>query len=164
MTNYKLQINNLQAGQSLFELTVAIAISALIVVAMVALATTAIKNSTYSKNKALASSYAQQATEWLRGERDSDVDTFMTTYAATGTWPAGYCLPDSSLNWNHWVGSVSINCTVPITGTIFKRWVTFKNVGMQNGKMVAETDVTVVWTDSGGLHEVTSATNFSDWK
>ncbi len=152
-----------ERGQSLFEVTVAIAISALIVVAMVALATTAIKNSDFSKNKALASTYAQQGTEWLRGERDKDVNTFMSTYALNGTFPAGYCLPDSSLNWSHWVGDTAL-CNSPISGTIFKRWVTFKNVGIQNGKMVAETDVTVIWTDSGGLHEVTSATNFSDWK
>jgi len=43
-----------QSGQSLFELVVAIAISALIIVAMVSLAVNSIQNSNFAKNKALA--------------------------------------------------------------------------------------------------------------
>ena len=67
-----------QSGQSLFELVVAIAISALIIVAMVSLAVNSIQNSNFAKNKALASSYAQEAMEWLRGQRDSGVDAFIS--------------------------------------------------------------------------------------
>lgn len=154
-----MQIGKLQRGQSLFELVVAIAISALIITAMVSLATNSIKNSNFSKNKAVASTYAQQATEWLRGQRDSDVSLFIVR-ATSGSSPAGYCLPD--LTWTHFEGNVSQNCTSVISGTILKRWVTFVSVGLQNGKTVAEADVVVSWSDSQGLHEVVSATNLGD--
>lgn len=147
-----MQITNQERGQSLFELVIAIAISALIIVAMVSLATNSIKNSIYSKNKALASSYAQQATEWLRGQRDSNIDSFLTF-----TLTPKYCLEDLG------DPKVGLNCTNTIANTVFKRWVTF-TTSSPSGKTVIEADVTVSWTDSGGIHEVTSATNFSDWR
>src|SRR4030043_2346790 len=82
----------MEKGQSLFEIVLALAIATLIVVALVALASSAIRNSTFAKNKALATRYSQEATEWLRGERDTNWDIFATK-ALTPTW----CLP--SLSW-----------------------------------------------------------------
>jgi hypothetical protein len=158
--NFQFKIFNFQRGQSLFELVVAIAISALIIVAIVSLTTNSIQNSNFSRNKALAATYAQEATEWLRGQRDGDVENFINTRAPIGITPAGYCLPD--LSWGHFNANVTINCITPISGTILRRWVTFINVGLQNGKTVVETDVVVSWTDSQGTHEVVSATNLAD--
>ncbi len=155
MTNDKLQITNLEEGQSLFELVVAIAISALIIVAMVSLATNSIKNSNYSKNKALAASYAQETTEWLRGQRDSNIDSFIIS-ATTPNW----CLANLAFT------KPAVNpssCTEVIAGTPFRRWVSF-SISVLGGKNVVQATVTVSWTDSGGVHEVKSATNFSDWR
>jgi Tfp pilus assembly protein PilW len=58
------KISNYERGQSMFELVVAIAISALVIVTIVSLTTISIRNSNFSKNKSLASTYAQQATEY----------------------------------------------------------------------------------------------------
>ena len=153
---------NVVRGQSLFELVVAIAISALIIVALVSLATNSIKNSSFSNNRARAATYAQQATEWLRGQRDSTINgvngmDILKGYAVS--FPA-YCLQD--LGWAHPAGDTA-GCTVKINGTIFYRWVTL-STSLPNGKTVIEADVVVSWTDSQGFHEVTSATNFSDWR
>lgn len=142
-------------GQSLFELVVAIAISALVIVAMVSLATNSIKNSNYSRNKALAASYAQQTTEWLRGQRDSAPDSFFVS-TQTPSW----CLP--TLAFTKPI-AISSNCTDVISDTVFRRWVSF-TTSVPAGKNVVEADVTVSWTDSGGIHEVRSTTNFSDWR
>ena len=106
-----------QRGQSLFELVVAIAISALIVVAMVSLATNSIKNSQFSKNKALASSYAQQATEWLRGERDSDFVAFKNNVELS-MYPSKRCL-------NNLVWTINQCGSEIMDGTPFKREVIF---------------------------------------
>lgn len=146
-------MTNLERGQSLFELVVAIAISALIIVALVSLTTNSIQNSNFSKNKARAATFAQQATEWLRGQRDSNVDMFFKTYAIV---PA-YCLQD--LVWTHPANNPATDCTTKINGTIFNRWVVFSA-----DWPAKEADVTVSWTDSGGFHKVTSATIFSDWR
>ena len=148
---------NLQKGQSMFELVVAIAICALIIVAIVSLTTVSINNSSYSKNKALASTYAQQATEWLRGQRDTNIDTFIGNATAA---PAR-CLQD--LDFTRPAVNPAVDCTGKIMDTPFVRWVSF-NTSLQGGKTVVEADITVSWADSQGTHTVRSATNFSDWR
>lgn len=151
-----MKISNYEVGQSLFELVVAIAISALIIVAIVSLTTNSIQNSNFSKNKALAATYAQQATEWLRGQRDTDPTIFFTT-ATTPAW----CLQNLSSGFTTPAVNPVTDCTGKIPGTPFNRWVTFTQ-NLQGGKMVVEADVVVSWIDSQGMHEVISATNLAD--
>lgn len=144
-----------ESGQSLFEIILALAITTLIVVALVALTATSIRNTTFSKNKTLASRYSQEATEWLRGERDADFNVFETR-AATPL----YCLP--SLTW----GSASIGaCTSgqEIANTPFRREISFSTTSIACGDLI-EAGVKVYWTDSQGIHEVRSVTCFSDWR
>jgi hypothetical protein len=53
------------------------------------------------------------------------------------------------------------------TTTPFVRQITFTedNVTVNGStKNIVEADVVVSWTDSKGTHEVTSATDFSDWR
>ncbi|HUC94565.1 MAG TPA: hypothetical protein VMR19_00975 [Candidatus Saccharimonadales bacterium] len=154
--NFSLSTFKCQGGQSLFELVVAVAVCALIIIAVVSLTVNSIANSNFSRNKALASTYAQQATEWLRGQRDSDTDTF-TTHAQTPIW----CLKDISTDLKGWSILGACGGSNVIAGTPFTRQVTF-SVGLQGGKNIIETNVTVSWSDSQGSHEVTNATNFAD--
>ena len=143
-----------EKGQSLFEVIIALAVSALIIVALVSLVSNAVRNATFSKNKTAAATYTQEATEWLRGQRDSDIDTFFTN-AASPLW----CLKD--LSWSK-IGACDGD-TDFISGTPFIREVSFSKT-LEGGKTLVEAGVAVSWTDSQGIHEVTSATNFSDWR
>ena len=136
-------------GQSLFELVVTIAISALVIVAIVSLTVNSIQNSNFSRNKTLAATYAQQATEWLRGQRDSNSNLFIINVGNVGV--NNMCL--NNLAW-----SIAPCSGAKITGTPFTREVVF-NTTVQN---LVEADVTVSWLDSQGLHEVTDATNLED--
>lgn len=143
------------AGQSLFEIMLSLAITTLIIVAIVALTSTSIRNTTFSKNKTLASRYSQEATEWLRGERDTDFGVFKTR-ALTPL----HCLP--ALSWS----SATIGaCTSgqEIVNTPFRREISFSS-SVVNGKTLIQTGVRVYWSDAQGLHEVRSVTNFSDWR
>ena len=92
MANGKWQMANLQKGQSLFEAVVALAISALIIVAVVALVASSIRNASFSRNVTLASRYAQQATEWLRGQRDANAGIRRKICSLT------YCLKFNRIN------------------------------------------------------------------
>ena len=144
-----------ESGQSLFEIILSLAIITLIIVAIVALTATSIRNTTFSKNKTLASRYSQEATEWLRGERDADFNAFETR-----TLTPLYCLP--SLTWS----SATIGaCTSgqEIANTLFRREISFSS-SVVNGKTLIQAGVRVYWTDAQGLHEVRSVTNFSDWR
>lgn len=138
-------------GQSLFEVVTALGVITIIVVALVALASSSIHNSNFSKDKSLATRYSQEATEWLRGERDTNWEIF-STRAATPTW----CLP--SLSWAEAsVGSCSDDY---ISNTLFQRQVSFNTTDAKT----IEVSVVVSWEDSKGLHEVASATTLTDWR
>lgn len=144
-------------GQSLFEVVIALAISALIIVSLVSLVSSSIRNTTFSKNKTLAARYAQEGTEWLRGQRDEDIATFKTN-TLTPIW----CFKDLSFSI---VGPCGTGDE--IDGTPFKREIVFSSTSVNVGgvnKIVIQADVSVVWEDSQGFHEVKSATNFVDWR
>lgn len=141
-------------GQSLFEVVVALAISALIIVTLVSLVSSAIRNSNFSKNKSLAARYAGEVSEWLRGERDSDIDGFFGQRAISGLT---YCLP--SLAPAVWPTAGECGAGVVIPGTLFFREVTFSGA-----VPTIQADISVEWTDSQGIHEVRNTTNFTDWR
>lgn len=162
MTNYKFQITKTQRadewqdpverGQSLFEVTVSIAISALIITAIVAIASNSIQNSSFSKDKALATSYVSEVTEWLRHERDTNLAVF-TAKAIPAT---NYCMMTPS-----WTSPVGV-CTSSqvISGTKFMRNVSFP-VCDTCPPNVIEYTVSVSWRDSKGLHEVAGTSDLS---
>lgn len=137
-------------GQSLFEVVFALAITALILTGVVSLSAMTIRNSDYSKNNALATKYAQEAVEWLRGQRDTDWTTF---YTHSGTTPVVTCLGTSPIT--SWGGS----CT--ISGTVFSRSVTLTTDSANLD--IIEAMITVSWTDGNGEHRVTSTTRFTHW-
>ena len=143
--------NSRVAGQSLFEVVFAVGMSALIITAVVILATNAIANSTFSKNKSLAGRFTQEAVEWLRGQRDTDWEAFYTNAQISPR-----CLP--SLAWNL-TGPCGESDTIN-SNSNFKREADFSLIGPEN----VEAKVKVYWEDGRGLHEVSTVTNFTDWR
>jgi len=151
-----------EEGQSLFELVVAIGISALIIVVLVALTSNALQNAVFSKNESLAGTYAQKATEWLRGQRDASEATFESNVGES--FNVARCFNNEPMNWT---GVGPCDTGSKITGTSFVRQITFIELTpVVNGvvKDIVEANVSVSWTDSRGKHEVTNATDFSDWR
>lgn len=140
-------------GQSLFEVILALALTTLIIVALVSVVTNSIKNASYARNKTYATRYTQEATEWLRGQRDTDWDVF---YANVIACPPPYeqCL--DTLDWP--------NCDVcsesEYIGKIFKREVVFSAITSDS----VAVEVKTFWTDSQGIHEVRSNTILTDWR
>ena len=145
-----------QRGQSLFEVVMALGVIAVITVGVVSLSVNAIRNAAFSKNKTLAGRYAQEATEWLRSQRDTDFKAFYDHATVFTT----YCLP--ALGW-----SITRSCnssdSEKITGTPLFRLISFSTTTI-SGKVVIQADIKVYWTDAQGYHEVRSATSFTDWR
>lgn len=146
-------MNKFDSGQSLFEVVVALAITGLLIVSIVSLVSNSIRNATFSKNKSVAATYAQEATEWLRGQRDNNITTFETN-ALTSMW----CL--RTLSWDLAGGCLD---SYQIPGTPFTREVTF-TVSTVNGKTLIQADVIVFWEDSQGIHQIDNSTDFTDWR
>ena len=102
-------------GQSLFETVLALGVIGLVLTAIVALTVKSISGSSYSKNNTLASRYAQEATEWLRNQRDTLGFSLFKANAV-----GSRCLKD--LNWT---GSAECQQVDNISGTILYRKVIF---------------------------------------
>lgn len=141
-----------EKGQSLFEVVLALAVAALIIIAIVALATISIRNASFSRDQSLTTRYAQEAIEWLRGQRDEDWDAFATR-ALTPLW----CL--KSLSWTD-VKIGECGSSDFISDTIFKREISFTILDASN----IDTAVKVYWEDAQGLHETKTVTTFTDWR
>lgn len=141
-----------EKGQSLFEVVLALAVAALIIIAIVALATISIRNASFSRDQSLTTRYAQEAIEWLRGQRDEDWDAFATR-ALTPLW----CFKSLS-----WTDAKIGECDSPdfISDTIFKREISFTILNASN----IDTAVKVYWEDAQGLHETKTVTTFTDWR
>ncbi|OGM21054.1 hypothetical protein A2714_01845 [Candidatus Woesebacteria bacterium RIFCSPHIGHO2_01_FULL_38_9] len=143
-------------GQSLFEVVIALGVMSFILVGIVSLAGTSIRNSTFSNNNALASKYTQEGMEWIRQERDTTIwSTFSARDADNSPSPqtaTSYCI--SGLTW------VSGPCgSTTITGTIFTREADLTWVNSDT----TDVDVRVSWTDAQGTHTVRSSTLFTNW-
>ncbi len=134
-------------GQSLFEVLFALAVAALILTAVVSLATLSIRNSSSSRDRTLATSHAQDAVEWLREERDNDW-SYLSLHINT------YCLRSLS-----WPSSGACEDTDYISGTRLRREVVLTLP--ETTKI--EANINVKWTDSQGTHEQITIARFTDW-
>ncbi len=132
-------------GQSLYEVVFAIAIATLVLTGVVTLSTSAIRNSTYSKNKAEATKYTQEAAEWLRGQKDEDWDN-LATHLTTNE---GKCL--GQLNW-----SAGNGCEIDDT---FSRLIVLTQIAGD-----IEAQVVVKWSDGQGEHQVKTITTYTNWR
>jgi Tfp pilus assembly protein PilV len=140
-------------GQSLFEVILALAVSAMILTGIVTLTSKSVSTSTISKNKSQANKYASEAMEYLRKEKEfQGWDVFSTTIGAGGDW----CM--STLSLTDPV-ACSSSANPYITDTIFQRSL---NVSDLTGKSM-NIKIKVSWTDEKGLHETYTESVISDY-
>lgn len=139
--------NNL--GQSMFEILVAVFVVAISLTAVVSLATNALSNTTFSKDRTLAAKHTQDAVEWLRAERDRDWGVFLARATAGGR---EYCL--SLLRWD-------ASCA-NIEGTNLDRRVTL--IISTSDPNTIEARVVTTWVDQSGTHESRVSTYFTNWR
>lgn len=132
------------AGQSLYEVVFALGIVSLVLVTAIALSTTGVRNSSFARNNSLATKYAQEASEFLRQQRDTSWANFRSQ---TGTRALGRLV---------WPPGGSCQITEAPT---FCRQVT-----LTGGGDTVDAIVEVSWTDGQGTHRVRSATTYTRWK
>lgn len=142
-------------GQSLFELLGAIAVIGIILIAIVALATRSIKNSTLSSNTTEATKFSQEALEWAREQRDIDWNSFAARGTASGST---YCL--DTLSWDN---SGTCSSTELIPDTRFKRQATLMHNPATSPNSV-EVDIVTSWDEGGATKQSRSTTKLTNWK
>ena len=143
-----LNTNSSSSGQSLVEVVVTTAIAMLILVALVAGATVAVRNTQYSRTRAQAMELNRQATEWLRSERAKSWSEFWNKLA-----DGVYCLNNLDLGRHR-------NCSSDeLIDSTFKREA---HVVKEGSDKVTVTVVTS-WTDSQGEHREETVTYLTRW-
>jgi len=143
MKNNKINPIFISSGQSLFEVILALAVSAMILTSIVALTSMGVSTSTISKNKSQANRYASEAMEYMRTQKGIlGWSAFGTLIGAGGDW----CMSTLTLA-DHVACSSSSN--PKITGTIFQRSLNVSDITGSSMNM----KVRVSWIDEKGTHE-----------
>ncbi len=140
-------------GQSLFEVVFAIAIAALILVGVVSVTTSSVRNSSFSRDNSLATRHVQQTSEWLREQRDASNAWSEFSSNADAT----YCLSTLGSGFPS-PGGCSGSQVIP--STPFTREVTLTLIPPDT----VEALIVVDWTDSQGNHAVRSVTRYTNWQ
>lgn len=155
----KIQLHKLSTGQSLLEVIFALGIAAVVLISMAGLATTSVRNSTFSKNSVTTTQLAAQATEWLRSNRDSGWMAFVARASSPGT---KWCIRDLA-----WPGAAGpCGSTDYVTGTNYIRYIVLTSKDIDGNTVIDTVDATIVvqWSDAQGLHESKNDTRFTDWR
>lgn len=151
-------------GQSLFEVIVALGIVALVIIALISLSSSSVSNTSFSKNQTLASRYAQEAIEWVRGQRDSGWNAF-NTWVNAAPLTSERCLP--TLATSPVIGACQQS--VPghyVSGTPFRRSIKFTDdsAGLGANQVAYLVEVTIRWEEKGTTREVKSTTQLTNWQ
>lgn len=145
---------NNNKGQSVFEVVIALGLITLVLLSVVAIAGLSIKNTIFSRNNTFATRISEEALEWLNKKKNENWDTFKAKDYANPT-VSTWCFTTLSWDKNNVCDEEDY-----ISETTLKREILLDSIDEDN----IEVKVKVYWTDSGGYHEVSSDTIFSNWK
>lgn len=161
--------NTIQQGFSIVELLVAIAVVALVFVAIMSAVTYSLRNSRFSKEKAVSIRLAQESIEWTRRQRSDLGWSFLfdvLSNDAGGDNEVTYCvnaLPEDRTEFVALTQLDSVsNCPTISSDTVeYTRTVTFTLDNDPNSKGIAIVS-TVTWDD--GSLETTLRSELREWK
>jgi prepilin-type N-terminal cleavage/methylation domain len=136
---------------TLIEVLIFVTILSLFFVAATTVTIVSLRNLKVQEHKILATRYAQELVEWLRGEKEIDWNQFTTH---TGT----YCFNSSQItSW----GSRG-NCSGYGLNNLYKREVTLTVQG--NPAYQVNVSITVLWQELGQTYQVPINTVFTVWE
>lgn len=144
---------NSKKGQTIVEAAVAIAIASLVITALVGLGIGALRSATVSKNRSLATSYAQEAVEAIRSIRDRNFSDFVTCSDGTP-----YRLIRSGSQW----GCQKDSGAETLDSIFTRSFTSSEEPPLDSGQFHVQVNVT--WTDSAGNHTVTLDTYLTNWR
>lgn len=153
---------NSDAGFTMVEVLVAVAVVAMVMTAVVSGVSFSIKNTRYARDKSLAIHYAQESLEWLRKQRDENGwNVFSGDLDADGAQIV-YCLPTLPDTYAGFVALTNSVCqTTDVVGgnTIYIREMTL----IKNAADLS-VEVSVTWDEGGDTKEVVQRTTLRDWQ
>ncbi len=141
-------IKKKQSGQSLVEVVVAIAISALIIVGLLVGAVIGVRNVQFSRHQSQAMELNREASEWLRVQKELGWSSLWNYGSAAGSQ---YCLADLSFNIS---GSCDWENESELVAQKFARQLVLRQ--SDSGRL--EVVITTGWHDAAGDHSEIATT------
>ena len=141
----------------------ALGIVALVILALVQLSSTSVSNTGFSRNNTKATRYAQELSEWLRGQRDQlGWDVFSDSAHALLAPGSERCVPSIGANWGATVqADVCTNGDVTeVIDNLFYRGVVFTSVDAST----VQAAITVRWKEANKDFKIESTTRFTNWR
>lgn len=134
---------------TLVEVLIFVTLISLIFITVSYTVTISLKNTKINEHKILATHYAEELKEWLRGEKEDDWNSFTAT--KMGTW----CFKEKLISWNqHTACSPS-----DLIDELFKREVSLAVNGTQ-----ITVNITVEWKEDNNTYKIPINTVFSIWE
>lgn len=156
------------SGQTMIEMVVATGMVALVLVAIVSGIALSIRNSRFSKNKALATRYAHEAVEKFRNYRDEVGWQPFIEEVLGGLTEVDFCLPTMPAsaaevaNFTGVCGSEKIANTLGSTEFVRGAHVTVQN--QSNPNDTVEMTVTVTWVEGSKVHSSELVSRLNSWE
>ena len=138
-------------GFSLIEVLIFVTILSLFFVAAISVVSVSLRNMKNNEHRILATRYAEELMEWLRGQKEEDWSVLVSN---TGTY--NFCTSPIT-EWPQ-IGACAV---AEIIGeTIYTRTVT---IDQPNSNQIS-VSIVVTWTEVGNTYKVPMKTVFSIWE
>ena len=147
-----------QMGFSMVEVLVFVSVVAMFFVVAAAISSFSLQIAKSNENKILATRYAEELLEWLRGEKEVDWEQFKENTIPDDT-TKNYCFYEKTFgsNWNN-TSKLNAACSGFELGSVFNRDLTVTPTSDSNQVSI---NVTVSWRDGPNTFTVPVKTVFS---
>lgn len=146
-----------QSGMTLLEVLIFITMITLIFITIASVTVQSIKRTIFNHQKIVATHYAEEVQEWMRGEKESDWAIFSARADET------YCLNENVTTCNAegtcWDDRALCESSDYSLDNEYKRW----SVLTTNGSRIDVT-TTVEWREGPNTYSVPINTTFSRWE
>ncbi|MBP9797565.1 type II secretion system protein [Candidatus Woesebacteria bacterium] len=149
--------HSLQKGMTLLEVLIFVTMITLIFITIASATTQSIKKTIYNQQKIIATHYAEEAQEWMRGEKESDWAIFSARSDETYCLNAGITACNAA--GSCWDSRAACGATDYSLGGKYKR----SSVLTTNGSRI-DVITTVEWVDGSNTYSVPINTTFSRWE
>lgn len=142
-----------QSAFSLIEVLIFTALIAIVLIGMSYVTLLSVRGARFSEDKTRALRYGQQLQEWMRGQKELQWNTFVSSLSE-GT----YCvnaIPSAMSDFSSLQGS----CTTHALASKYKRELVIDDIA-SDGSQVSFT-VSVYWNDGGAVQRATVSSAFS---
>ncbi len=151
-----------QKGLSLLEVLAFVTILSLTFLGVAYSTGQSIKRTKFNEQKLIATRYAEELEEWLRGEKEVDWATFYTTYAGVGPNGKTYCFDDGVYDGDNDISWPTVGDCGSLFGLrdIYRREVTLTQSLTSQVQVVIQVD----WKDGGNVFSLPINTILTKWE